>query len=121
MIAQDEHPAPSELQALLGGELDEAETQRLFRHLEACPRCLDSCEGIWAGISPLTGETAPPLDETAATSIERALLGNVRRLDLADRVTEFSSRGLGVVWLGLLQPILALLSIFFHPSKRRDS
>lgn len=121
MITQDTHPTPSELEVLLRGELDEAETQHFFRHLETCPQCLDSCEEIWARASPVKGETGPTLDEATATKIERALLNNVRRLDLADRITELGSHGLGVVWLGLLQPILAFLSIFLHPSKRRDS
>ena len=121
MSREDQHPTARELSALLQGEIEGTDADRILEHAEHCEHCLARVEDIWGEASPFASGVPSEMTDELATRIEGKVLAKIRRTALADEVTGFASRGLPFVFLELLRPLLAWLSHFPGESQRRES
>lgn len=77
--------SPADLERLAQARLSSEELDRVCRHLEQCPRCLATIEGLHDDTLTAALRRARPEDlEAADSTVTRELLGRLNRLAPAD-------------------------------------
>ena len=119
-MTTNKHPSTEELVRLLSGELaSSSQAAAVLSHAEACPRCQRLCETIWAETVPYGDRAASDIDHETTVVIEQRLLSHLHRDKLTMSVIDLGSKGFFYVFVGLLRPIVSVLSFMtIQPSRK---
>ncbi len=110
MSSNTRHPALEELKSVMAGRLNASEVESVLSHLDTCESCFEKVEQQWTLISPVGGGETLGLDPETARKVEQRLLNDIRRSHLANHAVVFCSKGILLVLLGLLKPMLATVA-----------
>lgn len=113
MIVAD-HP-DALLSQFVAGTLSPSETEQVLDHLDHCERCLDQVEQLWETsplweVIPLAVEAGADMERERAQRIERQVINQIHRSDVAGRVLWLGTEGFLQVSFALLRPLLEKLS-----------
>ena len=113
MMVVADHPDVL-LNQFVTGTLSPQETEQILAHLDQCERCLNQVEQLWEAAPlreaiPLAEENGE-IERERAQRIERRVINQIRRTDVAGRALWLGTEGFVQVSFALLRPLLEKLS-----------
>lgn len=103
------------LSRFVTGTLSPSETEQVLAHLDQCERCLDQVEQLWETsplqeIVPLAVEEGTNIEWERRQRIERRVMNQIHRSDVAGRALWLGTEGFLQVSFALLRPLFEKLS-----------
>ena len=100
------HAARSaEIREMIAGRLDAVSTEGLLDHLSTCEVCLAEADRRWSTATLLE---VPGPEPPRIRLLERRLMRRLAGADFGGQVAQLATIGLGLVYLGLLEPFFGL-------------
>ncbi|MCA9970221.1 MAG: zf-HC2 domain-containing protein [Anaerolineales bacterium] len=99
------HLSPHTMRQYVAGQLPDDETEHVVSHLADCERCLEAVDALWAA-QPGSSAPAPRLSEQAAARLERRLVRQIQRTNLAGTILSLGTAGFAEVARALIRPLL---------------
>ena len=114
---QTPHPDADELSALMRGALEEERSEELLEHVENCEACFAAAEAFWQGRPEGRLSALSEPEPGDLPTLERQVLRRLHATTLGEQATQLASSGFVYVVIGLLAPVLFILS--GRPTDRR--
>lgn len=114
MVVFTDHPEAL-LSRFVAGTLPLAESDAVLAHLDQCEQCLEKVEHLWATTPlhqamPLMGEDEVDVEPERGQRIERRVINQIHRSEVAGRALWLGTEGFLQVSFALLRPLLEKLS-----------
>ena len=95
------------LRRFVAGELELDENEQIMAHLVEDEASLEIVDALWQEQSLQTAVSQPPnLEPERAQRVQRRLIRQIHRADLATNVVKMGTHGFGSVAVSLLRPFL---------------
>ena len=108
-----------EIEALVSGRLQGADAEGLLDHMQSCETCLEEADRLWASSPALSLAMPEPQPEELARG-EQRMMARLSRSDLSGESLLLATLGVFLVFLSLLEPLIALFDKP-NPEPRRRS